>query len=410
MEIQILKKYKLPDAPGVYFFRDAHKKVLYIGKATSLKSRVRSYFIGDISKTRSELIANMVEKAKSIDFIKTDSVLEALILEANLIKKYKPRYNSKEKDNKSFNYILITKEDFPRVLIVRGREIDSKFKKEEIKYLFGPFPQGGLLKDTLKIIRKIFPFFDTKYSISNKTQKSKLNFNRQIGLYPDANVTKKEYANTIRNIKLFLDGKKGVLIKKLDQEMKEFAKVREFEKADEIKRKIFALKHIQDVSLIRAEFKKIYIDKENFRIEAYDIAHFGGEAVVGVMTVIEDGEINKNEYRKFNIRHKDSINDPAHLAEIISRRLEHTEWEFPKIIVVDGGKIQKNAAEKVLKESGVDIPVVSVVKDKHHRAKDILGKKYIVKKYEKDILLANHESHRFAISYHRGKLRTVRRK
>src|SRR5438105_1405865 len=124
------KATKMPDTPGVYFFLGPKKDVLYIGKAADLKSRVRSYFSKDIAQTRTEHIANMVQKARYIDWRTTDSVLEALILEANLIKNYKPFYNTAEKDDKSWNYLVITREDFPRVLIVRGKELEQLRKSK----------------------------------------------------------------------------------------------------------------------------------------------------------------------------------------------------------------------------------------------------------------------------------------
>ncbi len=149
----------MPDTPGVYFFLDKRKKVLYIGKATDLKSRVRSYFASDLHKTRGPIITKMVEKAASIDWRETDSVLEALILEANLIKTYKPAANTDLKDDKSWNYVVVTKEDFPRILLVRGKELP--FIDFKPLHTFGPFPHGLQLKEALKIIRKIFPYRDT---------------------------------------------------------------------------------------------------------------------------------------------------------------------------------------------------------------------------------------------------------
>ena len=158
-----LKKLKLPDTPGIYIFRDSRKKILYIGKATSLRDRVRSYFTSDLLKTRSPLIATMVARASSITWTETSSVLEALILEASLIKKHQPPANTDEKDNKSFNYLVVTREGFPRILIVRGRILhDTSIKKDfVVKTLFGPFPHGGQLRGALKIVRNIFPFRDT---------------------------------------------------------------------------------------------------------------------------------------------------------------------------------------------------------------------------------------------------------
>lgn len=161
MERKDLDALDIPDAPGVYRFRDPRKQILYVGKATSLRDRVKSYFNGDITVARGTRIAHMVAEAKTVDWEKTDSVLEALILEANQIKKYQPPYNVREKDNKSFNYIVITDEPFPRVLLVRGRDLFQKWHDRDIKHLFGPFPHGTVLKEALRIVRKIFPFRDS---------------------------------------------------------------------------------------------------------------------------------------------------------------------------------------------------------------------------------------------------------
>jgi len=403
---------KLPDKPGVYIFRGGKRNILYIGKATSLRSRVASYFRRDIVSTRGPIISGMVETVKTVDFIETDSVLEALILEAHLIKKHQPSYNTKEKDNKSFNYVIITNEDFPRVITTRGRELESKMK--EVKYFFGPFPQGSVLREALSITRRIFPFRD-----KCKVAQAKPCFNAQIGLCPSVctgKVSKKEYAKTIQRIKLFFEGNKKNLIIGLEKEMDVYAKSLKFENAGRIKKIIFALKHIQDVAVLKADFLHASslssYTQIPIRIEAYDVAHISGTNTVGVMVVLEDGEPKKSDYRKFKI--KTSTNDDnASLREMLIRRLGHTEWQMPKLIVVDGGVAQVNTAEKVLSERGIDIPVVGVVKDEHHKPKDFLvGKNSILKPaldvFDRAIILANSEAHRFAIRYHRtlrGKLK-----
>ncbi len=404
MTSQDLAKFNLPSEPGVYLFKK-NKQILYIGKATSLKSRVRSYFAHDLIWKRSPIISQMVEKANTIEFIKTDSVLEALILEANLIKKHQPFHNTQEKDDKSYNYVVITKEDFPRVLIERGRNIsftDKKIDGQKLKYIFGPFTQGMSLRDAMKIIRKIIPFRDTCAIGQDKPC-----FNHQLGLCPGTCVgamSKAEYMKTIRNIKLFFEGKKKSLIKTLEKEMHAQASEQKFEHAGEIKRQIFALKHINDIALIKDEVQ--YTDKlvydSTFRIEAYDVAHISGTNTVGVMTIIENGRVNKNEYRKFNIK-LSSQNDVAGLEEILRRRLKHIEWNYPNIAVVDGGIAQKNIAEKVFREMKVDAIIVAVTKDERHRPKMIQGREDMVEKYKKEILLANSEAHRFAIQFHRAK-------
>src|SRR3989338_10750518 len=158
MQIKYFKKIKIPDKPGVYFFRKG-KNTLYIGKATSLKDRTKSYFGKDLIQTRGPLIVDMVLKAGQIKWAVTDSVLEALILEANLIKKYQPYYNTREKDKKSFNYVCITGEKLPKVIVVRGKELLG-LKNFKYKATFGPYPNGLQLREALKIIRRIFPFLD----------------------------------------------------------------------------------------------------------------------------------------------------------------------------------------------------------------------------------------------------------
>ena len=447
MKLKIFKKSNpsaplgtgLPDKPGVYFFTKGGE-ILYIGKATSLRDRVKSYFGKDLIETRGPIILDMVFKADKIDWQTTDSVLEAIILEANLIKKHQPKYNTKEKSDKSFNYVCITKEKLPRVIIVRGKELLEKQKKQEnfsvrgshsegegrrtknllvsFADIFGPFPNSSQLKEAVKIIRKIFPFLDDK-------SKNYLEFYRQINLAPDLNDTKL-YKQNIKNIKLFFSGKKKQILRNLKKEMSAYSKTREFEKAGETKRQIFALQHINDVALLKnnseacdkifdpAPFSgrikgnkvgssdtKILSHASLFRVEAYDIAHMGGKNMVGVMVVVEDGEVNKNEYRKFKIRTQNNANDTGALAEVLERRLAHTEWPHPSLIVVDGSTAQINITKTILKKMEINIPIVAVVKDEHHKPKAIMGDRSFGLKYKREILLANSEAHRFAITYHK---------
>jgi excinuclease ABC subunit C len=415
----INKIKSLPDSAGVYFFLGEKKRILYIGKATSLKSRVGSYFNKNIDTARSNFIKQMVDLAVDIDFVETDSVLEALILEANLIKKHKPKYNIREKDDKSFNHVLITKEDFPRVLVVRGKDLADSYSVEEIRSLFGPFPNAGALKDAVRIIRKIFPFRDKCTPAPLRFEIGKMAspcFNSHIGLCPGVcadRIGEKEYRKTIRNIELFFQGKKKTLTRKLKAEMRAYAKKREFEKAGDIKRTIFALEHIQDVALIKNETLMAGFESgmKPFRIEAYDISHMSGSDTVGVMVAIEKGKLKKTDYRKFRIRGQSSgavtIDDTKNLREVLERRLKHDEWEYPNVIVVDGGRAQYKVAVQAVKEAGLNIDVLSVIKDEKHKPRDIIGHKLLRDKYKKDILLANSEAHRFAMKYHkelRGKI------
>jgi excinuclease ABC subunit C len=416
MTIDYLKNNELPDTPGVYFFKRG-REILYIGKATSLKDRVRSYFSKDLLKSRSMLIADMVALADSVAYQQTDSVLEALILEADLIRRQQPHYNTKEKDDKSFNFVVVTKEDYPAIFTIRARDLEHQKISNEIsiKYQFGPFIQGGMLKEALKIIRRIFQFRDeTCIPLSGKAC-----FCHQVGLCPGpcvGAISKHDYAKNIRNIKLFFEGKKSELLRTLRKEMNSYADQLEFERAAIIKRQIFALEHIKDSSLIREEFRSENLEHNlnklgsgsqqhyAFRIEAYDIAHMKGESMTGVMVVVEDGKAKKSDYRMFRIRRK-GINDVGSIREILQRRLNHPEWQYPNLIVVDGGIAQLNVAREVLKEREFDIAVVAVTKNEKHKPKMILGDKKHLESHQKEILLANSESHRFTLKYHR-KLRS----
>ncbi len=409
MKKERLINKKIPKKTGVYFFLGKNKEILYIGKATSLHSRIMSYFSLNIADKRSDLIAKMVEEARTIEWTLTDSVLEAMLLEVNLIRTHKPKFNTISKDDKSYNHLVITNEEFPRVLVVRGKDLTEKFEEKELKYIYGPFPNASLFKDALKIIRKLFKFYDTKKSLnlhSSKLEKGKIDFNRQIGLYPDIQ-SKQEYKRTIKHIKLFFEGKKDRVLKELDKEMLNLAKKEKFEEANIVKKKIFALTHIQDIALIKDE-SKIYRDANSMRIEAYDVSHLAGQNMVGVMIVIESGQPDKSSYRKFKIQTLASSNDTGALKEMFERRMTHLEWPMPQLIVVDGSVAQKNVMERILKKNNVLIPVVGVVKNEKHKPKHIIGSKKIIFNNEQNILLANAESHRFAINFHR-KVRNKKR-
>ncbi len=406
MKREDLKEFKLPDGPGVYVFKKG-KKILYIGKATSLRDRVRSYFSSDLVKGRGERVVGMVAEAQSIAHMQTNSILEALILEANLIKRHQPPYNVDEKDNKSFNYLVITKENFPRVLIVRGRELYQNWDAKDIGKTFGPFPHGTQLQEALKIVRRIFPFRDAKCVPcgQGKNKACRSCFNRQIGLCPGVctgEMAKKEYAQRIKHISQFLSGNFKGLKRTLAREMKAAAAAEKFEEATQLRRQIHALEHVRDVSLIKDEHR--VSPGGGVRIEAYDVAHTSGTETVAVMTVVHSGEAIKAAYRMFKV--KTATNDDVgSLKETLSRRLNHAEWPMPRVFVVDGGKGQMRAAQGVLKAAGIEVPIVGVVKNERHKPERLIGDKRTIEAYEKDILLANNEAHRFAIQFHRKRLR-----
>ncbi len=404
----------IPSSPGIYFFRDKRDKILYIGKAINLKRRVSSYFQKKIFDPR---LSDLADKISKIDYQKTDSVIEALILEANLIKKYQPFYNVKLKDDKSFVNIVISKEEFPRVFIMRlnakrlfnklglsalisrnyadltqkNAEI-SKFLNDnlKIKKLFGPYPSANTARMALKILRRIFPFRGLE-----KTREGE-RFYQEILEIPE---NKKRYGKGIKNLMLFLSGKKKRIIGDLKKEMKQAAKSKDYEEAARLRDQIFALRHIQDVALIKEADWLEDLGPANApaRIEAYDISNIFGEYAVGSMAVFTDGKIDKDQYRRFRIkglkiplapfakggtkstptllckRREElispfekgglrGISDTAMLAEVLERRLKHIEWRFPDLIIIDGGLGQLNAVKKVLENRKFKIPLISIAK------------------------------------------------
>ncbi len=406
MQRNELSKFELPDVPGVYLFKKG-RKVLYVGKATSLRDRVRSYFDDDLIATRGPRVVDMVTKADRIAHEPTPTVLEALVREAALIKKYNPSANTDGKDDKSFLYAVITKEEIPRVLAIRGKDIDFEHmtaQGDTLQKIYGPFPSGAQLREGLRLIRRIFPFFDTPKPVNAKSKhnRAQIEFNTQIMQYPHI-VDLKEYRKTIRHVMLFLSGRGKELRVLLHKEMKEAAKDERFEDAATARRELFALDHIQDVSLIKDEnvLRGDTLQKSvTSRIEAYDTAHLSGTNAIGVMTVVEDGTPVKREYRTFRIRGVKKNDDIASLKEILTRRLGHPEWPFPKVIVIDGGTTHKKAAESVLKSLNYAIPVAAVVKDERHRPREVIGARRAGIS-EADAVLANSEAHRFSLARHR---------
>ena len=287
------KVNQLPAKPGVYIFKDETGQILYIGKATNLRSRASSYFSSGAKIMRP--IEAMIGRITDIAVQKTDSVLEALILESNLIKKYQPKYNAIGKDDKSFSYILLTKEEFPRFVVLRETDLDriqnskskikncnSKFKIDKIAKAFGPYTSKKQMEIALNILQKIFPY----HSSPQKNEKNCFNF--QIGKCPGpyaGAISREDYLKNIHSIKMILEGRKKGLIKRLEKEMQKYAKDHEFEKAAEIRNKIFALKHIQDVALISLENEQKSIENK-IRIYGFDLSVYSIDANENILTKI----------------------------------------------------------------------------------------------------------------------------
>ena len=397
----------LPKTSGVYYFVAQNGIVLYVGKAKNIKNRVSSYFVKSLN--RGPVIEQMIILAQKIKFTQTESEIEAVILEAELIKKLKPKYNISLKDDKSFLEIFITTNKYSSVSLIRTNE--KKNKKKLVGQFFGPYPAGQALKKSLKYLRKIFQFrdcTDTKYKIYQKKCRPCLYGDIKLCSAPCVGlISEKKYQKNINYFKNFLKGKKNQIIKSLEIEMKLFSKKNDFENAAINRDKIFALNHLREVAVgLRDdifESQKVLFR----RIECYDISNICGDYAVGAMSVITDGKINTDEYRRFKIKTIQGANDIKMIKEILERRFKNN-WPKPDLIIVDGGIIHLNVAKKVLKNFKLDLPIISIAKGAKRNKNELFFSnsdlaKYIFKTPEikKYLILARNESHRFAISYYR---------
>jgi len=404
----------LPQKPGVYIFKNKSGKVLYVGKAAHLQNRVKSYF--QASTELSPAKQTMVEKVKDIDYVISSSEKEALLLECNLIKKYKPKYNITFKDDKRYKYIRISyPEDYPKLHITRT-------VKDDGASYFGPFTDGLALKRTLKLIRKIFPYRDCNLNIFSDT-KEELKQKACLYYYLDrclgpciGKVSKEDYNNIIRQCELFLLGKLGDILKDLKRQMKKAALKKDFEKA------AFLRNQIEDLQEVNA--KQYLVPSKNFltstdlqelaskiglkkfpnRIECFDISNIQGKQATGSMVAFKNGQPKKSDYRKFKIKTISKANDVGMMREMLKRRLKHKDWSLPDLIIVDGGKPQLNMALKVLRKFRLDIPAIALAKRKEEIYLPSQAKPLTLPKDSKALYLIQRirdEAHRFAIIYHR---------
>lgn len=393
--------------------------MIYVGKAINLKKRVRSYFTNkkDLGE-KTNILVSQIDKIKTI---RVESEIESLLLEANLIKKHKPKYNIKLADGKAYPLIKISiKDKYPKVLVARKQD-------DPRSIYFGPFPNAGAMRLVLKTVRRIFPFQSTK------NHPNKLCFYYHLGLCPCPGVLKdKKYKQTIKHIVKFLNGQTKSVIKDLEKERNTFSKGQQFEDALLVQNKIDAIKLVtskfykpfeyeKNPNLredIRTEELNLLIEnlnKENVgitklsRIECFDISNTSGKNATGSMVVFINGEKESSLYKKFRIRgtYNDLPNDFAMMEEVITRRLKHVEWGFPDLIIVDGGKGQISSALKSLAKENIQIPIVGLTKQE-----EIIitadFKEIMLPKDSKQLHLVmrvRDEAHRFAINYHK-KLRT----
>lgn len=438
----------LPSKPGVYIYLDANKNILYVGKAKDLKSRVSSYFTSPVqlgTKTRA-----LVEQIDKIQITIVESELESLLLEVFYIKKYRPRYNIKLTDDKSYPLIKITKKDtFPAVLL--SRKID-----DPRAIYFGPFPSSGSVKSVLKTLRRAFPY---KSVVHHPKHRCLYN---HLGLCPcpeafDSPLVRQDYKKNIHNIIRVLEGKSQVVLKELQKEMEKSSKLEKFEDALKYKAQIDALSVITQPSHtpfeydinpnLRTDIRDSEIEMliqalSNAglhvsglqRIECYDISNISGTHATGSLVVLSDGEIDKSQYRKFKIKKDGSPNDFAMMKEMLERRLKHDEWPCPSLIVIDGGKGQLSSVLEAMyltqkyfpvvglakREETIIVPVhqpffnpasknlIEVTESNYKKLYGDNEENFVEISLPKDsgslhlIQRIRNEAHRFAITYHRG--------
>jgi len=411
----------IPETPGVYFFLKGSIPI-YIGKAINLKRRVSSYFdLKIIGKT-----ARMVKEATHLSYIKVDSELEAILLEAKLIRAYMPDYNFAAKDDKHPLYIQITKEQYPRV--ITARKIEGS--KKNIAF-FGPFPSSANVRSVLSMIRKIFPFSDHKLS-------TRACLYAHIGLCNPCpneierikdpnlkNLYKKEYLKNIVRVKGILSEKFERVKKDLHKEMSILSKSQDYEQAkivrDQIKRLEYITSphmpvdyYIENPNLYedqrRAEIKdlKSLLKKNDLklqkliRIECFDIAHLSGVKATASMVTFIEGVAEKTFYRHFRIKKARGGDDYGSLKEVIERRIKHLNgWGRPDLIIVDGGVGQVNIFSEVLKNNKIDIPVIGIAKNPDRLI--IKNDKIRLEGASLNLLARiRDEAHRFARRYHHG--------
>ncbi|MBR0133906.1 UvrB/UvrC motif-containing protein [Candidatus Saccharibacteria bacterium] len=412
-ERQKEKLKQLPKEPGVYFHKNREGEVIYVGKAAILRNRVRQYFQSPErkdAKTRA-----LVAEIYDTDWITVDTEMDALFLESEMIKRYMPKWNILLRDDKSVTYVRIDmKSEVPYVSMTRNPEDDGA------EY-FGPYYGKAPIATALRILRRIFPYYDKPYN-GRKT------LNTDLGLTPGIEVgktTPKDYKASLRRMISYLKGNRKKLIRELEKQMYEASAKGEYEKAAEYRNQYFGLKGIGtkivfsdkeflDISSDQALgelMDMLGLEKPPVRIEGYDISHQSGKNVTGSMVCFINGTADRTKYRRFKL-HKQQNNDPESMREIITRRLHHlSDWGRPDLIILDGSVGQVSAIREIV--GAEKIPVIGRDKSGDHsknaRVRIVIPKG--TEDYEmvelmpdshiaKLIARIDEESHRFAIQYH----------
>jgi excinuclease ABC subunit C len=393
-----------PDSPGVYLMKDHEERVIYVGKALSLKKRVGSYFLKSQDSIKTQVMLSYV---RAIEYLLAKSEHDALILEADLIKRYRPRFNISLKDDKSFPYIKVTREEFPRVFIGRRKK-----REEGLVDYFGPYTSAKLLRRAVTILRRSFPFCTCR----RFPKKVCLNFHMGLCAGPyQKKISKKGYLTVIKNFEDFLSQKDSSLIDELSLKMRDCVRRQRFEEAAGVRDQLEALSLLISLkkfkagkaAAMEADFGLLGCKSEPRRIEAFDISNIGANQAVGSMVSFYDAKPDKNNYRRFRIKTVAGIDDYAMIREVVRRRYERLLAEskkMPDLIVIDGGAGHLDAAFCVLRDLKLNIPIISIAKNE-----ELI---YTIKdksplKLERDSLLlqliqrVRDEAHRFALNYHR---------
>lgn len=421
------KLKQLPKKPGVYIFKDKDGKIIYIGKALSLKNRVSGYFQ---QKHKDSKTMELVKNIADLEFIIVNSEFEALLLEARLIKQHEPKYNTVQKDSKSYLYIVIGKEFPNRIFTARWAELN-----QPLDSWFGPFPSSSDTKQVLRFIRRTFPFRSCKKLLKHPCLYKDLKLCPGACFFPNEN-----YSITIQKIKMILSGKIKNLLKSLEKEMKSASKNLDYEEAQKIKNQIDSLKTLtegwksvpkekQELPKSILELRKILVKYQGFdpislnKIEGYDVSNLGNDIIVGSMVAFIDGDADTSLYRKFNLKlNQLEQDDPEGIKNILRRRLNHPEWIYPQLILIDGGKTQVGAAFEAIKEKQLigQISLLGLTKEEEtivipriEKEKIISWKSLRLSRRSPELQLLQRvrdESHRFAQRYytflHSKKLRS----
>jgi excinuclease ABC subunit C len=415
MNQQLSAKLKqLPTSPGVYFHKDSAGKIIYIGKAAVLRNRVRQYF--QKSRTRDPKTEALIAQIYDTDWTETETEIDALFLEAELVRRYLPEYNILLRDDKSLSYIRIdTISDRPSVTITRRPLGDNA------EY-FGPYINSYEIKKALRVLRRIFPYFNSESSIGHKSSSSfaKSNLYKQIGLEPEVDTPEQidEYRKNLRKLISYIKGNRVALIHELESDMKQAALVHDYELAATYRNKLIGLKALTK-QIIFSDREYIDLSKDRglqglaellgmskpaHRIEGYDISHMSGSDNVASGVVFVNGIPDKSSYRKYKMRLLGN-NDFAHMSEVISRRLSPknvAKWGIPDLILIDGGKGQLSSAMMARNHLDIVVPMIGLAKKYETIITEEMEELHLPP--ESDIIKLlqriRDESHRFAVSYH----------